>query len=251
MYTLTAARSPSRSDVAAFWSRWGDENSLQDLFEAQQIEILPARRAAFRQGDAAEHAFQVATGVLRLCRILPDGRRAIAGLVFPGDIVGLSFPDQYPVTAEAASEVLLRRLSRRQLEAAAQRSAQLRSQLFDRVCEDACGAQDRLLLLHMTAEQRVSSFLLFVARKGKARLRRGAEIDLPMSRGDVADYLGLKIETVCRTLAKLRARGLIAVPSPHQIVLLIPSALMEVAGEADEPGVLATRASPGQRSLSS
>jgi CRP/FNR family transcriptional regulator len=251
MYAVTAARSSPRSDVVPFRSRSGEDASLQDLFAAQPIEILPARRAAFWQGDAAEHIVQVATGVLRLCRILPDGRRAIAGLVFPGDILGVSFRDQYPVTAEAASEVLLRRLSRRQLEAAAQRSAQLRSQLFDRVCEDACGAQDRLLLLHMTAEQRVSSFLLLVARKGKARLRRGAEIDLPMSRGDVADYLGLKIETVCRTLTKLRARGLIAVPSPHQIVLLTPSVLMEVAGEADEPSVLATRALAGQCSLSS
>ena len=92
-------------------------------------------------------------------------------------------------------------------------------------------AQDRMLLLHMTAEQRVASFLLFVARKTKDRLRRGAEIDLPMSRGDIADYLGLTIETVCRTLAKLRTRGLIAVPNTHQIVLLIPSALMEIAGE--------------------
>ena len=251
MYAVTAARSSTRSDVVPFQSRSGEDASLQDLFAGQPIAILPARRAAFWQGDATEHIVQVATGVLRLCRILPDGRRAIAGLVFPGDILGVSFPDQYPVTAEAASEVLLRRLSRRQLEAAAQRSAQLRAQLFDRACEDACGAQARLLLLHMTAEQRVSSFLLFVARKGKARLRRGAEVNLPMSRGDVADYLGLKIETVCRTLAKLRARGLIAVPSPHQIVLLTPSALMEVAGEGDEPGVLATRASAGQRNLSS
>ena len=250
MYAVTAATQATRSHVVPLRCRSGDKTPLQDLFAAQPIEILPARRAAFWQGDAAEHIVQVATGVLRLCRILPDGRRAIAGLVFPGDILGVSFRDQYPVTAEAASEVLLRRLSRRQLEAAAQRSAQLRSQLFDRVCEDACGAQDRLLLLHMTAEQRVSSFLLFVARKGKARLRRGAEVDLPMSRGDVADYLGLKIETVCRTLTKLRARGLIAVPNTHQIVLLTPSALMEVAGEADEPTVLDTRASAGQRSSS-
>ena len=229
----------------------GDDASLQDLFAAQPIEILPARRAAFWQGDAAEHIVQVATGVLRLCRILPDGRRAIAALAFPGDILGLSFRGQYPVTAEAVSEVLLRRLSRRQLDAAAQGSAHLRAQLFDSVCEDARGAQARLLLLHMTAEQRVTSLLLFVARKGVDGLRPGSEVDLPMSRGDIADYLGLKIETVSRTLTKLRARGLIAVPNAHQIVLLIPSALREIAGEDDEPGVLDTSASAGQRSLSS
>jgi CRP/FNR family transcriptional regulator, anaerobic regulatory protein len=247
MYAVTAARSSTRSDVVPFRSRSGEDASLQDLFAAQPIEILPARRAAFWQGDAVEHIVQVATGVLRLCHILPDGRRAIAALAFPGDILGLSFRDQYPVTAEAVGEVLLRRLSRRQIEAAAQGSVQLRSQLFDRVCEDACGAQDRLLLLHMTAEQRVASFLLLVARNGKAGLKREVEIELPMSRGDIADYLGLTIETVSRALTKLRARGLIAVPNAHQILLLIPSVLREIAGEADGPGVLATRASSGQR----
>ena len=251
MYAVTTARSSTRSDVVPFRSRSGKDASLQDLFAAQPIEILRARRAAFWQGDAAEHVVQVVTGVLRLCRILPDGRRVIAALAFPGDVLGLSFRDQCPVTAEAVGEVLLRRLSRRQLEAAAQKSANLRSQLFDRVCEDACGAQDRLLLLHMTAEQRVVSFLLMVARRGKAGLRQGVEVDVPMSRGDVADYLGLTIERVSRALAKLRARGLIAVPNAHQILLLIPSALREIAGEADGPCVLATRALAGQRRSSS
>ena len=81
---MTAAKQATRSHVAPFRSRSGEGTSLQDLFAAQPIEILPARRAAFWQGDAAEHVVQVVTGVLRLCRILPDGRRAIAGLVFPG-----------------------------------------------------------------------------------------------------------------------------------------------------------------------
>ena len=138
MYGVTAATQATRSHVVPLRSRSGDGASLQDLFAALPIEILPARRAAFWEGDAVEHVFQVVTGVLRLCHILPDGRRAIAGFVFPGDILGLSFRDQYPVTAEAATEVLLRRLFRRQLDAAAHVSAQLRSQLFDRVCEDAC-----------------------------------------------------------------------------------------------------------------
>ena len=251
MYAVTAARSSTRSDVFPFRSRSGEDASLQDLFASRPIEILPARRAAFWQGDPAEHVFQVATGALRLCRILPDGRRAIADLAFPGDIVGLAFGHEYPLSAEAVGEVLVRRLSRRQLEAAAQGSAHLRSQLFDRVCEEARGAQDRMLLLHMTAEQRVVSFLLFVARKSKAVLRQRVEIDLPMPRGDIADYLGLKIETVCRTLTKLRARGLIAVPNTHQTVLLLPSALMEIASEGGELSVLEPRASAGQRRLSS
>ena len=251
MYAVTAATQTTSSNIVRFRARSGDRATLQDLFAAQPIEILPARRAAFWQSDAAEHIIQVVTGALRLCRILSDGRRAIAGLVFPDDILGLSFRDQYPVTAEAVSEVLLRRLSRRQLEAAAQGSAHLRSQLFDRVCEDARSAQNRMLLLHMTAEQRVASFLLLMACRSKEGLKPGMEIDLPMSRGDIADYLGLKIETVSRALTKLRARGLIAVPNSHQILLLIPSALMEIAGEADRPGVLDVRALAGQHHLSS
>ena len=72
-----------------------------------------------------------------------------------------------------------------------------------------------------------------------------------MSRRDIADYLGLTIETVSRALSKLRARGIIAVPNAHQILLLIPSALREIAGEADEPDVLDARALAGQRRLSS
>jgi len=136
------------------------------------------------------------------------------------------------------TEVLVRRLPRRQLDAAAHGSAQLRSQLFDRVCRDTLEAQDRMLLLHMTAEQRVVSFLLLVARKSKESLRRGAEIDLPVSRSDIADYLGLTVGTVSRAFTKLRARRLIGVSTTHQIVLLTLSTLMETAGEGDERSVL-------------
>ena len=110
----------------------------------------------------------------------------------------------------------------------------MRSQVLSKLRDEMCAAQDQmLLLLHRSAEERVASFLRAVAKRAADGVGRGARIDLAMSRTDIADYLGLTIETVCRAITKLRADGVISLDGPHRITIEKPRTLRALAGEIE------------------
>jgi CRP/FNR family transcriptional regulator len=210
---------------------------LSQIFVRQPIEKLQPGEAVFCEADPATDLVQVTEGCLRRYRILPDGRRAITGFAFPGDVLGLASMDQYSYTAEAVTPVKLRRVSRRRFHALVDDSAQLRPQLLLKLSQEMTAAQEQMILLGQKgAEERVASFLLTLAR------RRGdtvapVEIEIPMSRLDMADYLGFTIETVCRTITKLKDAGLISLKDRRTIRLCNVTALQQQAGEADENSV--------------
>ena len=230
MYSQTI-RPEAVGSAIPFVPRGERTPTLRDLFKAQPIETLPAGAALFWEGDQATQIFDVLEGVMRVYRIMPDGRRAIMGFIHPGDVLGVSFRDRYLFTAEAVTTVKVRRFARGRFFAMINESPALRPQLFAILCDEMSAAQDQLLLLgRKTAEERVVSFLLAVHRKTNG----GHEIELPMSRQDMADYLGLTIETVSRMMTSLSRRGLIASHGRHSVTLRKLSALREIAGEDDD-----------------
>jgi CRP/FNR family transcriptional regulator, anaerobic regulatory protein len=209
----------------------GAAPTLQDLFKGQPADVYSAGAAVFWEGDQASHIFDVAEGILRVYRILPDGRRAIMGFIYPGDVLGVSFQCRYLFTAEAVTDVKVRRFSRNRFFALVNDSPELRPQLFAILCDEMSAAQDQMLLLgRKSAEERVVSFLLAVHRKNGV----GNAIEVPMGRLDMADYLGLTIETVSRMMTGLTRRGLIAATGRHTIALRRINALREIAGADDE-----------------
>jgi CRP/FNR family transcriptional regulator, anaerobic regulatory protein len=217
--------------------------TLKDLFGGQPIESFSAGEALIWEGDQAGHIFNVVEGVLRVYKILPDGRRAIMGFVYPGDIFGVSFQHRSLFTAEAVTAIKVRRFSHGRFLSLVNESPDLQSQLFALLCTKMSAAQDQMLLLgRKCAEERVVSFLLAVHRK----CGEGVEIELPMSRLDMADYLGLTIETVSRMMTSLTRRGLIHATGRHKIALRKLSALRDIAGrdedEVDAPPTPARRA---------
>src|ERR1700761_5020360 len=205
--------------------------TLKDLFKGQPTETFAAGEALFWEGDEAGQIFDVLEGVVRVYRIMSDGRRAIMGFIHPGDVLGVSFQDGYLFTAEAVTQVKVRRFARGRFFTMINESPALRPQLFAILCDEMSAAQDQMLLLgRKTAEERVASLLLAIHRKNA----RGEEIELPMSRQDIADYLGLTIETVSRTMTSLTRRGLIAPLARHTTALRKLSALREIAGDEDD-----------------
>jgi CRP/FNR family transcriptional regulator len=201
--------------------------TLRDLFGGQPTVSFSAGEALFWEGDQAGQIFDVLEGVLRVYKILPDGRRAIMGFVYPGDIPGVSFQYRHLYTAEAVTGVKVRRISRLQFFSLVNDSPDLRPQLFALFCDEMSAAQDQMLLLgRKSAEERVVSFLLAVHRKCAA----SSEIELPMSRLDIADYLGLTIETVSRMMTSLARRGLIHATGRHKVALRKLSVLRNIAG---------------------
>ena len=241
MYSQTAL-SASYCPVVTLGPATERSPTLSDLFRSQQTETFAAGHALFWEGDDAAQIFDVLQGVLRIYRIMSDGRRAIVGFIHPGDVIGVSFQKRYLFTAEAVTEVKVRRFARGRFFAMVHESPALQPQLIALLCDEMSAAQDQMLLGRKTAEERVVSFLLAIHRKRA----NGAEIELPMSRQDMADYLGLTIETVSRMMTSLTRRGLIAAGARHTVTLRKLSTLREIAGqdedEMESPAVRLRRA---------
>ena len=165
--------------------------------------------------------FQVVEGCVRLCRVLPDGRRAITGFAFPGGVLGISLHDRHAYTAEAVTAVRVRRMARVAFHAAVDGSAELRPQLLALIFDEMSAAQDQMVTLGCkNADERVASFLVTTARRTGADLGFPVEVELPMSRLDIAHFLGLTIETVSRTFSKLKRDGLISLQGHRTVRLL-------------------------------
>jgi len=175
----------------------------------------------YGEGEAAEFLYQVVSGAIRTYKVLADGRRQIASFYMPGDLFGLEVGGSHAFSAEAivSSKVLV--IKRSRVAELAMRDGNVSKQLFDAVGRELRRVQDHILLLIKTAQERVAGFLLEMAKR-----RPGQDgIDLPMSRQDIADYLGLTIETVSRTITSLEQSHMIELASARTIILRNRAAL--------------------------
>jgi CRP-like cAMP-binding protein len=162
------------------------------------------------QGEPAEYCYEVVSGCVRTVRLLEDGRRQVGEFLFAGDLLGCDAAQEYEFGAEAVTPATLRRYRLSAVEDRATRDLAFAQRLRRYSSSQARAARGRLFLLgRKTASERIASFLVEM----QERLRPSAPgaIELPMCRGDIADYLGLTIETVCRGLTELRQQGIVAV----------------------------------------
>jgi CRP/FNR family transcriptional regulator, anaerobic regulatory protein len=163
------------------------------------------------EGEPATDLFNVVRGSVKLYKLLPDGRRQVTGFLFPGDFLGIALNDIYAYTAEAIEPLQLCRFPRKKLEALLVELPRLERRLLGETAHELAEAQDQMLLLgRKTAKERVASFLVSLSRRAVKRRRPASPLELPMSRTDMADFLGLTTETVSRTLTRLRQAKLIA-----------------------------------------
>ncbi len=195
--------------------------SLPALFAGQVIERYPAPRAICWEGEPASHVFHLLEGCLRVYRTAEDGRRAILRFAQAGDIMCLAASETYPFTAEAVTLARFSRIARRRFDAVMDADLGLRRQMEAAICRETRSAQDHIVRLGRTgADERLAAFLLEMARSPSAASAAApVEILVPFGRLDIADYLGLTVETISRELSKLRRRGLISTKGPHRIVL--------------------------------
>lgn len=184
----------------------------------------------YEAGAAADSIFRVTHGTLRVVQLLPDGRRTISTFLNPGDFFGFSELDEHTTSVEAITDCGLIRYHRRQFETILRSQTDAGHQIFRLMCHQITVTNRMLLLLgRKTAAERLASFLRVMVGPGK--FRRGMEIYLPMTRADIADHLGLTIETVSRTVTQFRQRRLIECGERNQLRILDPEALEKLAGE--------------------
>lgn len=202
---------------------------------AVHTEFAPGATLIY-EGDAADRVYNLTGGAVRVTKLTPDGRRAITGFLYPGDFLGLSYGGRYSYSAEAIDKVSACQFRKAPLERVFQEIPRLEHRLLAMVSDELLSAQDQMVLLaRKTPREKLASFLLHTAAKlGRGKGTSPDVLSLAMSRGDIADYLGLTIETVSRTFTALTKDGLIDIPSRRVVALLDREALENLAeSEAD------------------
>jgi len=181
---------------------------------------FPRNAEVYSEGEPADYFYKIVSGTVRTSKVRIDGRRQIGGFYLPGDIFGVEVGEEHAFSAEAISDCQLLLINRSRVMARAAREGAVARELWTLIGLELERAQDHILLLIKSAPERVASFLLEMA--GPAS--EGNTIELPMTRQDIGEYLGLTIETVSRTFTHLEATAAIEVHS-RQIVLRNRSAL--------------------------
>ncbi len=223
---IPATRSPVSPAPALTESFDSHEPLAQSMQLMGAVMSYPRNTEIFGENEPADYVYKVLSGSVRTYKILSDGRRQIGGFYLPGDVFGLQFAEEHTFSAEAIADTKVQVVKRSALTALAGRDATIGRELFDLTSRELRRMQNRILLLVQSAQERVASFLLEMAERGAA----GNVVELPMSRQDIADYLGLTIETISRTLTGLELAAAIEVPASRRIVLRNRSALNRLNG---------------------
>ena len=233
MLTQTAIRSDaiSHRPISMRNARPVPSSALRGAIDAGSLEqtirlmgatmSYPRNSEIFGENEPADYLYEIVSGGVRTYKILDDGRRQIGGFYLPGDIFGLEFADAHTLSAQAMTDTKLLVIKRSTLNALASRDVSIARQLFSLTGRELARAQDRIFLLIKSAQGRVANFLLEMAKREPGE----NTIELPMSRQDIADYLGLTIETVSRTFTSLEMASAIEVSTSRRIVLRNATAL--------------------------
>ncbi len=229
MITQTATRTASKAHPAVVMAAQtaGDAASLSSYIDQFGTPMsFCANTEIYGEDEPAEYLYKVVGGAVRTCRILADGRRQIGSFYLPGEVFGLESGDNHSFSAEAIANSRVMVVKRSALLALAGRDRAIANELWTTTCRELRNAQNHILLLIKTAKERVVAFLLEMADRAPV----GGQIELPMSRQDIADYLGLTIETVSRTLTELARTAAIELPATRCVVLRNRAALAKLHG---------------------
>ncbi len=209
-----------------------DLRDIERLSSLAVIISVDAGRTFIEEGDPAEFFFNVTAGTAKLFKLLPDGRRQITGFASMGTFLGLAVSSTYAFGAEAVEPMHICRFSRTRLRVVLDEFPAMEKRLLEVASNELVAAQEQMLLLgRKTARERLASFLVSRAAALPAQDTLLADspapidrhgplrVSLPMTRSDIADYLGLTIETVSRTLTRFKTERLIEIPSASEILI--------------------------------
>lgn len=210
---------------------------LRELQRLASQVYFRSGKTIFSERELADTVYGLSQGIVRLYKLLPDGRRQVVAFALPGDFLGMPFAEQHNFSADAIGEVALCRYSRDDLTKFIQSSPGIMRLMVEFAVRELDMAQDQLLLLgNASAEEKVAMFLVSW-RNRLSRINSFSEtVPLPMRRQDIADFLGLKLETVSRTLAKLEQKNALRVVPKGVFLTGLEHTLM-VTGRSYQPHI--------------
>lgn len=199
--------------------------SLRQLAKLSRQRHFKAQQKIFNIGDDVEYFFNIISGIVKLQKLLMDGEQHIIGLFYPGDFIGHTARDRHIYSAEAATEVEICCYPRAPFRAFLASHPMLERKLYDLTVRKLDICRDWTLLLgHKSSYERVASFLFMLVRSASKpghgdRASDYVELQLPLARSEIADYLGLTVETVCRQLARLKDKGIVKLQSSRDVIV--------------------------------
>lgn len=216
------------------------------LRDTSAVRSFDGDHAIFGEGDPADFFYKVISGAVRTCKLLMDGRRQIDAFHLQGDVFGVEAGLEHRFAAEAVQAVKLRVFRRREIGEMIATDPSAVSGLMLAMARSLERAQDHMLLLgRKCAREKIATFLLGMSD----RIAHATTIELPMSRTDIADHLGLTIETVSRTLTQLQREHVIAIPSGRRVIVLrnAPALRQMESGDNDRTEGAPRPSGPGGR----
>jgi CRP-like cAMP-binding protein len=194
-----------------------DAKTLHEIMSDQTSRKLDPGQHLFHQGDDDRNIYKIESGLVRLYRVLNDGRRQIISFRFAGDILGFQGGTERHCSAEAVTSVRVRSLDKNNAYRRLRDEPELAPQLVSLMSQELENARDQIAVLNRrSAIEKLAAFILELHRRQGER----GTVEIPLSRTDIADFLGLTIETVSRNLTKLKANGIIALPRIHSLVII-------------------------------
>jgi CRP/FNR family transcriptional regulator, nitrogen fixation regulation protein len=203
-----------------------DQRSVQRALSALQRGPIHFHRnnVIACEGEAADYIFLVVSGVVRSCRTFQNGTRNVVAFYLPGDLFGWS-DQNYSLSVEAATDAMVLFLKRSALMSVAARESRVASFLLDIATNELHRAQERAVLMGRSAKSRVATFLTDLSRK----LGTPNSLDLSMSHQDIAEHLGLTVETLSRTITGLERSGLVSRVGTRTLILRNDRLLSQVS----------------------
>lgn len=184
-----------------------EASALQDMAGESERLALHPRDILFHQGDPARFVYTLTGGMARLTRVLPDGRQSTIGFRFPGDLLGFTPGEEHAFGAEMLTRGTICRMDRRRLDQMFRRYPVMERRFLDLCVRELAACQDHVLALgRFSAEERVAGFLVSLVEAQERRGHAGPVFDLPATRADIGEFLGLTLETVSRAISAFRRR---------------------------------------------
>lgn len=197
---------------------------------------IASGQALFYEEDPAEHLFVIRDGCARVFKLMADGRRMITGFLYPSDVAGFAENNVYSHGCEAVTALTVCRIPRKRLFEFFETYPVLEHRMLQIATNEIAAAQDQMLLLgRKTALEKLASFLHVLSARNMRRGVAGEKLFLPMSRGDIADHLGLTTESVSRCFTQLRKMKVLQLDSAQNVTIVDATGLAELSGSSEAP----------------
>ncbi|MCF8466865.1 MAG: helix-turn-helix domain-containing protein [Sneathiella sp.] len=196
------------------------EGEMEEFARIVRTRLVKAGQSVYREFEEAKYFFTIVTGEVRLANLLDDGRRQVTAFNSTGDIIGDHQKGYYLSDAEAICDTVVCQIPIKALDSFVEDLPAVRSALVAKIKDEANNLRRLAILLgRKTPVEKIASFLVNRAQKAGLSFNGTAEINLTMGRSDIADFLGLTIETVSRTITRLKNHGILEVPNAHSIII--------------------------------